>query len=274
MLMKKITAIVAIAFALTTTVPASAQLNWGNVLGLLGGSAGSQQTGQSGQSNQSGLGGVIGGILEGVFSTSNIEVADMAGVWTVDGSAVTFKSENFLKNAGGIAAASVLRQKLDPYYQKYGLTGAALTIQPDGSCTLVLKRMTLHGTFQKGQDGNFLFNITLMGRTLSSIPTYVQKTSTSMDIMFDANKLKEILGLVARISGSKLASTASGLLNQYEGICIGFATQKTGNVTGGTTTNSSQTTPNNPNTSTQNNNSTTPTNNAVNTLINLFKPRK
>lgn len=272
--MKKIAAIVAIAFALTTTVPASAQFNWGILSGLLGGATGGTQNGQTNQNNQkgqSGLTGLIGGILEGVFSTSNIEVADMAGQWTVDGSAVTFKSENFLQKAGGIAAASAIQQKLDPYFKKYGLTGAILTIQPDGSCTLVLKRMTLKGNFQKAQDGNFLFNITLMGRTLSSIPTYVQKTSTSMDIMFDANKLKEILGLVARISGSKLASTASTLLNQYEGICIGFSMQKTGNVTGGTTTNSSQTTPNNTNT---NNNSTTPTNNAVNTLINLFKPGK
>lgn len=271
--MKKIAALVVIAIALTTAAPAAAQFNWGNVLGILGGATGGSQNGQNNQSGNSGLTGLIGGILEGVFSTSNIEVADMAGEWTVDGSAVTFKSENFLQKAGGIAASSAIRQKLDPYYKKYGLTGAVLTIQADGSCTLVLKRMTLKGNFQKGQDGMFLFNITLMGRTLSSIPTYVQKTSTSMDIMFDANKLKDILGLVARISGSKLASTASTLLNQYEGICVGFAMQKTGNVTGGTTTNNStQTTPATP--SKQNNNSAIPTNNAVNTLINLFRPKK
>lgn len=262
--MKRTIFIIALIFSLSA-LPAAAQFNWNNVLGLLGGVSGGQQNGQ--QNSQSGVGALIGGILEGVFSKSNIEVSDMAGVWTVDGSAITFKSENFLQKAGGIAAAAAIRQKLDPYYQKYGLTGAVFSIQPNGSCTLKIKNITLNGSFQKGQDGLFLFNITLLGRTLSSIPTYVQKTATSMDIMFDANKLKDILSLVARISGSKLASTASGLLNQYDGICVGFAMQKSGNVAGD---NKSVT----PSDSNNNRGTSSSATNSVNTLINLFKPKK
>lgn len=196
----------------------------------------------------------------------------MAGEWTVDGSAVTFKSDNFLQKAGGVAASAALRQKLDPYYQKYGLTGAILTILPDGSCTLKIKKITLNGTFQKAEDGNFLFNITVMGRTLSSIPTYVQKTANSMDIMFDANKLKDLLNLVANISGSKLASTATSLLNQYEGICIGFALQKTGTVNDSNSSTTTQSTTRGTGTTQTNTGNTLSS--PVNTLINLFKPKK
>lgn len=44
----------------------------------------------------------IGGLVEGVFTTSDLKVSDIAGQWTSEGSAVSFKSENFLKKAGAL----------------------------------------------------------------------------------------------------------------------------------------------------------------------------
>ena len=83
----------------------------------------------------SSIGSTIGNLLEGVFSRSDIDVADMSGIWTVDGSAVAFKSQDFMAKAGGAAVAAKLQTELDPYYQRYGLTGAVLTIDSDGNCS-------------------------------------------------------------------------------------------------------------------------------------------
>ena len=194
----------------------------------------------------SGLSGnTVTDFIEGVFSTSDITVADMAGEWTVDGSAVAFQSENFLKKAGGVAAATAAKEKLDPYFKKYGLTGGVFTIEIDGTFSYQMKRMTVHGTIVKEQSGNFTFHFTALGAlNIGSMTAYVQKTSQSLDIMFDATQLKSIMDIAAKFTGSKLASAAVSILNSYDGMCVGFRTHCTGNAQsqqqsgseGGTTT--------------------------------------
>lgn len=89
-------AIVALGIALLSANAAQAQ-GLSDIFGALGNMIGGN--------SQSGNGGdnILGNLLEGVFSSSNITVRDMAGVWTANGPAVCFQSENFLKQAGGKA---------------------------------------------------------------------------------------------------------------------------------------------------------------------------
>ncbi len=155
----------------------------------------------------------------------------MAGEWTVDGSAVAFQSENFLQKAGGVAAATAAKEKLDPYFKKYGMTGGVFTIETDGTFSYQMKRMTVHGTIVKEQSGNFTFHFTALGAlNIGSMTAYVQKTSQSLDIMFDATQLKSIMDIAAKFTGSKLASAAVSILNSYDGMCVGFRTHRTGNA--------------------------------------------
>ena len=79
-----------------------------------------------------GLGDTIGNMIEGVFSSSDITIADMQGEWTSTGPAVCFQGEGFLKKAGGVAAAAAIESKLQPYYDQYGLKDAKLTIDAQG----------------------------------------------------------------------------------------------------------------------------------------------
>lgn len=175
--------------------------------------------------------GAVGGIVEGLFTKSDIEVKDMAGTWTVKGSAVCFESDNLLQQAGGNAAAGVIENRLDPYYKKYGLTGSTLTIQADGTFSLQLKKIALTGTIEKQataksgktQGGNFYFKFNSWGVTsLGSVNAYVTLGPTGMQVMFDANKLRAILNAIASFSKVKIAQSLTGILNQYEGLCVGF----------------------------------------------------
>lgn len=172
----------------------------------------------------SGLGNTIGNMLEGVFSSSNITVADMAGEWTANGPAVCFQGEGFLKKAGGIAAASAIETKLEPYYEQYGLNNAKLSIEKDGKFTLVCKAIRLNGTITRNdqsEPGVFEFNFTALGMKLASVTTYVQKTSGSMDIMFDATKLKKLLSAIGSFTGIQIVKTVSGILDSYDGLAVG-----------------------------------------------------
>jgi hypothetical protein len=182
-------------------------------------------------------GSTITNLIEGVFTKTDLEVTDLAGEWTASGSAVCFQSENLLSKAGGLAAASAIETKLDAYYKQYGLTGAVFTIQTDGSFTMKTSRMSLSGEITKNTDGTFNFNFKAVGTiSLGNITAYVQKSTSSMDIMFDAAKLKSLLSIVAKYSKNSLASTASTLLDSYDGMCVGFKLSQTGTVSSSSST--------------------------------------
>lgn len=215
---KHIALTVALGAVLLPAGAAASTFDWTQILGNRG-------------TQTSSTAATVGNLLEGILSTSRIEVADMAGAWTVTGSAVAFKSEDFLSRAGGLAAAASIETELNPYYQRYGLTGAVLTVNADGTCTLQLRRGTLRGVIEKAGDGSFLFKVSVLGTTLRPVPLYVQKSPMGLDMMFDATRLKEILRLVARVSGNSLAGTAVSLLDRYEGLCVGFALDRSGQDT-------------------------------------------
>lgn len=191
----------------------SSALNLSDLLNMLGGAVEN---------------GSIEDMIEGVFSTSKIEVSDLAGEWTTVGSAVSFQSENLLSKAGGVAAASTLESKINPYFEKYGLTGAVFTIKNDGTFTLKVKKITLQGIITKVDDGVFDFAFQAFGKKrIGTLKTYVQKTSKSMDIMFDASKLQTLMSSVASLTKDKIAQKAKDLIKSYDGICVGFELKKT-----------------------------------------------
>lgn len=170
-----------------------------------------------------GAGGALGNIVEGVFTKTDLTVEDIVGEWTSTGSAVSFQSDNFLKKAGGSAAAGAVENKLDEYYNKFGLTGAVLTVEKDGAFTLTIKRLPIKGTLEVKSKGIFKFNFSAGGlMKLGSMDAYVEKTPSGINVMFDADKIKKIMTLAATISGNSMVSTADKLLKEYDGICIGF----------------------------------------------------
>ena len=185
---------------------------------------------QAGQAFENGN---VTDIIEGVLSTSNLEVKDLAGVWTSTGSAVAFQSEDLLSQAGGVAMASTLESKINPYFTKYGIVGSVITIQTDGSFSMTLKKTTLKGKIVKGENNKFILSFEAFGKNnLGNVNLYIQKTSTSMDLMFDASKLKTILSSIASLSKKGLGNSLNTFLNSYNGICIGFKMSKTGKVEG------------------------------------------
>lgn len=218
------------AAVLLASAGAQAQ-NLSDIFGALGNLGGnSTQTTTSGK----GGGNTLGNILEGVFSSSNITVQDLAGVWTSNGPAVCFQSENMLKKAGGIAAAAMVEKELSPYYSSLGLNGTVITIETDGTFTMKTKMVTLKGTITQSDKGKgvFDFNFTMLGMKLASVTTYAEKTSKTLNIMFDASKLKNLLSAISKIVNIKTLSAITKILDMYDGLCIGFRTEKTGTVAG------------------------------------------
>lgn len=228
--MKKLKRMAMAAAVLLASAGAQAQ-NLSDIFGALGNLGGnSSQTSTSGN----GGGNTLGNLLEGVFSSSNITVQDLAGVWTSNGPAVCFQSENMLKKAGGIAAAAMVEKELSPYYSKLGLNGTVITIQTDGTFSMKTKMLTLNGTITQSDKGKgvFDFNFTMLGMKLATVTTYAEKTSKTLNIMFDASKLTNLLSAISKVVNIKTLSAITKILDMYDGLCIGFRSEKTGTVAG------------------------------------------
>ena len=167
-----------------------------------------------------------GSLLDNILKTDKLEVADLAGTWKSSGSAISFKTENLLKKAGGTAAAATIEEKLNPYYKKAGLDKAVFTFTKDGNLTITLKNgKKITATVTEGEgEGTFIFQFGKL-KNIGKVTAYVSKGST-LSIMFDATKLMKLVSAIAKVANNSTISTVSSLLNNYDGLYAGFKLSK------------------------------------------------
>ncbi|MCH5228404.1 MAG: DUF4923 family protein [Muribaculaceae bacterium] len=199
-----------------STVAVNAQ-GIGDILGSLGKNG-------SDSSSGSGVGDILGSVIEGVFTKTNLSLEDLVGEYQATGPAVTFKSENFLQKAGGIAGAATIESKLKPYYEQYGLNNMSLTVDEDANFTMKIKSLSLKGTIVKNdsEEGTFDFKFNVLGITLGKFTAYVEKSGKNLNLMFDATKLKSFISAVAKFTGNSMATALGNILDSYDGACIGW----------------------------------------------------
>ena len=173
--------------------------------------------------NSSGSGNVLTNIIEGVFTKSDLSLADLVGEYKAQGPAVTFKSDNLLQKAGGIAGAATIVSKLNPYYEQYGLNNMTLSVDEDANFTMKVKALSLKGTVTKNDsEGTFDFNFQVAGIKLGKFTAYIEKSGNNLNLMFDASKLKDIISAIAKFTGNSMASAMATILDSYDGACIGW----------------------------------------------------
>lgn len=167
-----------------------------------------------------------GNIIDNILKTDNLEIKDLKGTWKSTGPAVSFKSENVLEKAGGVAAATTLENKLEPIYKKAGLENATFTFTEEGKLTITLKNgKKLTGSITKGEkEGTMIITIDKL-KKLGKLTAYVSK-GTTLSIMFDVSKLVKLVSSIASISGNTTLTTVSSLLKSYDGVYAGFKFDK------------------------------------------------
>lgn len=179
----------------------------------------------------------VADIIGGLFKKDKLSVTDLEGTWKYESPAVSFKSDNLLKKAGGEAAAVAVENKLAPYYKTTGLTNLVVTINSDSTFTFQVKAIkltgTLHAVTESGADHNFIFQFKALGKiNMGSMNAYITKQPTGkVDMMFDVSKLVALAGKVSAITKSNTISSAVKILESYDGICAGFKLSKQANAT-------------------------------------------
>mgnify|MGYP000800737289 FL=1 len=187
------------------------------------------KNGGNGSSTTEKLAGLAGALL----SSDKISIESLHGSWAYKAPAVTFKSDNLLKKAGGAAVSETIEGKLASYYSKLGFTQMTLVINEDNTFEMKIRKMTLKGTItevtDKNSKANFVFSFKAAGKvSIGKLDTYVQKSALgTLSIMFDVSKLISLVEKVSTLTNLSSAKTLSSALSSYDGMCAGFEMSKT-----------------------------------------------
>ena len=173
--------------------------------------------------------------LKDLFNKDNIEKVvnavtgnksiDMTGTWTYTGSAIEFESDNFLKKAGGAAAASLAENKLDEQLAKIGIKDGQLsfTFNADSTFTSTIGKRSMQGTYSYDAATN---QVQLKYLRFLNMNAKVNCTSNSMELLFNSDKLLKLITFLSSKSSNTTLKTISSLADSYDGMMLGLELKK------------------------------------------------
>lgn len=169
----------------------------------------------------------VGSVVSNLLGTGKLTPADLQGTWNYSSPAVSFKSDNLLKKAGGAAASAAVEGKLKPYYAKAGLDKMVLTVQADSAFTMKFKRGSLSGTISTSTtEGMMTFHFKAAKINIGSMDAAVSKAGNNLTVTFDVSKLMTLVNTIAKVSGNSTLKGLNSMLQSYDGIQAGFRLSK------------------------------------------------
>lgn len=153
---------------------------------------------------------------------------DVKGTWTYSGTAVKLESEDLLKSTAATLAASQVEEKLDEYVSKIGIKAGtfSFTFNEDNTFVATVLGKSFNGTYTLSEDYKTMS--LQFGKTIGLKPftASVSATSTQLNLLFQADKLLELLGKLTSTSSNATLKTIGTLVNQYDGMQLGLELQK------------------------------------------------
>ena len=187
--------------------------------GLLGGgtTTGSSSTGSS----------IINGILNKVIGSATFSQADLcAHTWKYSKPGCAFTSENLLAKAGGEIAASKIEEDLSKYYSKFGFSksNTYFTFKTDGTFAAKIDGKSWNGTYTFDEKTHA---IQLKGLLLSA-SGFATRTANGISLLFEQKKLLTLIKTLSKLNltGSTTMSAVSSIVDNYDGVRIGFEMTK------------------------------------------------
>lgn len=192
--------------------------------GLLGGgtTTGSSSTGSSSTGSS-----IINGILNNVIGSATFSQADLcAHTWKYSKPGCAFTSENLLAKAGGEIAASKIEEDLSKYYSKFGFSksNTYFTFKTDGTFAAKIDGKSWNGTYTFDEKTHA---IQLKGLLLSA-SGFATRTTNGISLLFEQKKLLTLIKTLSKLNltGSTTMSAVSSIVDNYDGVRIGFEMTK------------------------------------------------
>ena len=173
---------------------------------------------------------ILSGVAGAVINKATGESNSIVGTWTYTGPDCKFTSDNLLAKAGGEVAAKKVEEKMSGVLEKLGFKeGSSYTFNADSTYTVTIGSRTMQGTYSYNEESKELTMKTRLGIKTNVI---VSKglTGDTMSLLFKADKLmslaQNITGAIAGKSSNSAVSTATSLLEEYDGLQLGVSLKK------------------------------------------------
>jgi len=169
---------------------------------------------------------ILSGVVKNVVGDKATTETSLIGTWVYVAPDCQLKGDDVLKNIGGDAAGAEVEKKMQPIYEKAGLNTIQYTFNEDKTCSYTIKGRKVEGTYVFDPEAK---TITIKAGKLGMKTTAnIVTLGDNMSFVFDADK---ILSVVKSITGAtsslnKSASTVNKLLEQFNGMMIGFELKK------------------------------------------------
>lgn len=168
---------------------------------------------------------LLTGVAQTLVGDQTTTAESIVGTWTFAGPDCQFESDNLLAQAGGVAAAQQIEQKLVPVYDKLGLEGCQYVFNADSTYSFTFGEKSSNGTYSFNADNK---RLTMKTRLGISMTANVKVTGSTMSLAFDADKLIDVLKALTSLTSQAESSTSlvGSLVSNYDGLLLGFELQK------------------------------------------------
>ena len=153
---------------------------------------------------------------------------DVKGTWTYSGTAVKFESEDLLKSTAASLAAGQVEDKLDEYVQKVGIKAGtfSFTFNEDKTFSANVKGKSFNGTYSVSEDYKTMSLQFGKAIALKPFTAAISAASSQLDLLFQADKLLELLEKLTASSNNATLKTVSTIAGQYDGMQLGLELKK------------------------------------------------
>lgn len=178
------------------------------------------------QGNAQSLKDILSGVAKVVVGDKATTQASLIGTWDYVGPDCQLKGDDILKNIGGETAGEEVEKKMAPIYEKAGLNTILYTFNEDNTCSYTIKGKKVEGTYEFDAEAK---TVTIKAGKLGIKTTaHIVTLGSNMSFVYDADKIlsvvKTITGAASGLNAS--ASTVNKLLEQFNGMMVGFELKK------------------------------------------------
>ena len=169
---------------------------------------------------------ILSGVVGQVVGDKATTATSIIGTWNYVGPDCQLKGDDLLKNIGGDAAGAEVEKKMAPIYEKAGLNTIQYTFNEDKTCSYTIKGKKVEGTYEFDAEAK---TVTIKaGKLKVKTTAHIVTLGSNMSFLFDADKIlsvvKTITGAASSLNAS--ASTVSKLLEEFDGMMVGFELKK------------------------------------------------
>ena len=178
------------------------------------------------QGNAQSLKDILSDVAKVVVGDKATTQASLIGTWDYVGPDCQLKGDDILKNIGGDTAGEDVEKKMAPIYEKAGLNTIQYTFNEDKTCSYTIKGKKVEGTYEFDAEAK---TVTIKAGKLGLKTTaHIVTLGSNMSFVYDADKIlsvvKAITGAASGLNAS--ASTVNKLLEQFNGMMVGFELKK------------------------------------------------